>query len=230
MIMKNIFNAMETITLFSNERGQITISGIFNGCVCNGSQVFVTASGVLKGEVRTKKLVVDGIVEGKIETKDLVVGHTGKLYCDKLQYTDINAEEGALISVRKPDEDRIPPIIESKAPEDIPISTEQVPEHNELPYVAEDEISISAQQILKPEEIQSQDQKTHTPTEQPVPEETKTADAKGEKEKSFVSQFGDQIGWDGTGERKEPKAKEPPVDEENGKRQQEEPLIFNSIF
>ncbi|MDK2878970.1 MAG: Polymer-forming cytoskeletal [Thermoanaerobacteraceae bacterium] len=94
----NIFSRMMDTDIATGTEGVIEIGGIFNGCIYNGFQVFVSASGTLNGEVQTKKLEIYGTVKGKIEADNLTIHSSGQLIYEQLKYRDIIIEDGALLT------------------------------------------------------------------------------------------------------------------------------------
>lgn len=93
----NLFSRMDT-DIAAGTEGVIEISGVFNGCIYNGFQVFVNTSGTLNGEVQTKKLEIYGTVKGKIEADNLTIHSSGQLIYEQLKYRDIIIEDGALLT------------------------------------------------------------------------------------------------------------------------------------
>ncbi|NLZ53372.1 MAG: polymer-forming cytoskeletal protein [Thermoanaerobacteraceae bacterium] len=77
--------------------GLIVISGIFNGDIRNGIDVYVTSSGCFKGNIMTKNLVIAGKVTGDVQVENLKICASGRLYFGKIHYDDLNIEEGGLL-------------------------------------------------------------------------------------------------------------------------------------
>ena len=77
--------------------GLIVISGTFNGNIYNGSIVYITSNGCFKGNIVTKNLVIVGKVTGNVQGENLKICASGKLFFDKIQYTNLTIEEGGLL-------------------------------------------------------------------------------------------------------------------------------------
>jgi cytoskeletal protein CcmA (bactofilin family) len=97
MNVKSILNKVIDVDSADAFDGLIEINGMFSGCISNGNEVFVAASGTLYGQVQAKKLVVDGKVKGKIEAECVVVNSSGQLIYEQLKYKDIHIEDGAVL-------------------------------------------------------------------------------------------------------------------------------------
>ena len=91
------FTNDELLTTSSQIRGLIVISGVFNGDICNGTDVYVTPSGCINGCIKTKNLIVAGKVNGDVEADNLKICASGRLYFNEIHYNDLDVEEGGLL-------------------------------------------------------------------------------------------------------------------------------------
>jgi len=87
----------ELLSTSSQIPGLIVISGFFNGNICNGIDVYITSSGRFNGNIMTKNLIIAGKVTGGVQVEKLKICASGRLYFEKIQYTDLNIEEGGLL-------------------------------------------------------------------------------------------------------------------------------------
>lgn len=87
----------ELLATSSQIPGLIVISGIFNGNICNGIDVYITSSGCFNGNIMTKNLVIAGRVTGNVQVENLKICASGRLYFDNIQYNDLYIEEGGLL-------------------------------------------------------------------------------------------------------------------------------------
>jgi cytoskeletal protein CcmA (bactofilin family) len=136
MKIRDLFNIIMETKTYSSDEDIMEISGIFNGCVYNGSQVFVTSSGILNGEVQTKRLVIDGTVKGVIKADNLVIRSSGKIFYERLEYKDIIAEEGSLISLSKINE-RLD-FVERNVSDEVAALEEQPVKHQQVQSTKDD--------------------------------------------------------------------------------------------
>lgn len=91
------FTNNELLTTSSQIRGLIVISGVFNGDICNGTDVYVTYSGCINGCIKTKNLILEGKVNGDVEADNLKICASGRLYFNEIHYQDLDVEEGGLL-------------------------------------------------------------------------------------------------------------------------------------
>ncbi len=77
--------------------GLAVISGMFKGGIYNGIDVYITPSGYIHGSIKAVNLIIAGRVNGDVEVKNLKICTSGKLYFNKLQYKDLDIEEGGLL-------------------------------------------------------------------------------------------------------------------------------------
>ncbi len=87
----------ELLTTSSKMQGLIVISGVFNGNICNGTDVYVTSSGYVNGYIKAKNLIIAGKVNGNVEADNLKICASGKLYFDIINYKDLDIEDGGLL-------------------------------------------------------------------------------------------------------------------------------------
>lgn len=87
----------ELLTTSLQIRGLIVISGVFNGDICNGTDVYVTASGCINGCIIAKNLIIAGKVNGDVEVENLKICTSGRLYFNKISHRDLSVEEGGLL-------------------------------------------------------------------------------------------------------------------------------------
>lgn len=80
--------------------GHIEISGAFTGDIKNGMTVFVAPSGHIKGNIKTRALVIAGKVQGNVETYSLVIHSSGELIYNKLVYRELLMEDGGKMICR----------------------------------------------------------------------------------------------------------------------------------
>ena len=93
----------------SNVKGTLRVEGQFDGKI-NATCVILSETGVIKGEVSAKKIIVGGKVEGNLRIQEIVeIKATGKVFGDI--FTDrISITEGAKVNGKiemKMDENRI---------------------------------------------------------------------------------------------------------------------------
>ncbi len=91
------FTNDELLITSSQIRGLIVISGVFNGDICNGTDVYVTPSGCISGYIKTVNLIIAGKVNGDVEAENLKICASGRLYFDKIHYKDLDVEDGGLL-------------------------------------------------------------------------------------------------------------------------------------
>lgn len=96
--------------------GYVEISGAFNGDISNGMNVFVAPSGHIKGNIKTRALVIAGKVQGNVEAYSLVIHSSGELIYNKLIYRELIVEDGGVMIYRNdtPGVQMEPPV--SRAP------------------------------------------------------------------------------------------------------------------
>jgi hypothetical protein len=96
--------------------GYVEISGAFNGDISNGMNVFVAPSGYVKGNIKTRTLVIAGKVQGNVEAHSLVIHSSGELIYNKLIYRELIVEDGGVMIYRNdtPGVQMEPPV--SRAP------------------------------------------------------------------------------------------------------------------
>jgi len=80
--------------------GHIEISGAFTGDIKNGMNVFVAPSGHIKGNIKTRALIIAGKVQGNVETYSLVIHSSGELIYNKLVYRELLVEDGGRMICR----------------------------------------------------------------------------------------------------------------------------------
>jgi len=101
MNIVDMFNSLMYHQAPSRENcGHIEISGAFTGDIKNGMNVFVAPSGHIKGNIKTRALIIAGKVQGNVETYSLVIHSSGELIYNKLVYRELLVEDGGKMICR----------------------------------------------------------------------------------------------------------------------------------
>lgn len=97
MRIQNLFINVFSSKTSGSDYGFIEVNGVFKGKIFNGSNVIISNSGILYGEIKAKNIEIAGAVYGNIEAQNLRIYSSGQLHYEKLNCQHVSIHDGGVL-------------------------------------------------------------------------------------------------------------------------------------